>query len=913
MIKKVVSAFLALSLGIAQIGVYAQSPMEEKLNNALAEWNKQNRGTDFEVKSLDDEIKNYVKALPEDVEISFYKREIPDSTKRVMHSNLSEKISDETLPWYKEGTPEEKQQANVERLKMLNGYTFADGYKLTYHSTFTTVLGNILMGGEENIQKANDIIISALGEDESLFFRSDMRQFSFTDIQPYVLWYDYRDYLTQEAQDALYRYIVRIGRKNAGFSPYKTSGEIMFNCLHNQGSEGFLQGITYAEIAGDERMFKRMEDYLDRCLAQISAYGEIGDVSSPGYGGFTYSNYLTAYNYVQDERVKGKLEILLDWYSTQMDNLLHYESNSLAGPWNRAYGGQYYSMPEKQDYRTFMHLGTEGKWYSEVWESNGYGWWCTNAATLKLYFPEWAETLLKQREYPYNYQARIQIPDDKTKLGQRVGFFTPNSYEFSEKNVYMTEDYTIGARGAAWYNVGMSQQDATFRATWRRNESTDDIQDSSDIGLMWPMYTYDQDMDVNDAEVISTYASYNYPNGFGKEFSMSHNNKAIIASWPGMVGDYGTSTSGAYYTLPFENWQNMGCSMFLTGYEEMRGMWFGDRFIQGEMQVQKVGDEEVRIKLVGEGIPARLKGNEKVYLEDFNTYICLTPLNTTDLGREYDIAFIDLDRQLEEREYLGSNNVRVNTAVQMQDTMIITAYNYYGEETAQTLDERSAQRNGFIVEMGDNKEYASIADFKAKMNEASFESYNTGDVWTVKYESGEDKLEMNVNTKDMILEQSYVNGEGIEKTDWKFESDWYKTSKAEMDPETKITYYKWDKMDFWDFLDYDPFKEATLTKTNTMIHSTKKNFTLNDDITVENPSGAGCMIIHEPVNNEYIFLNLVNKTASFKIKTPDGTVDIKNMNLGRVIFRPNSEEKIETMIVPRMTLQETSVKVTGGE
>lgn len=913
MIKKVVSAFLALSVVMAQTGVWAQSPMEEKLNNALAEWNKQNRGTDFEIKALDDEVKDYVKQLPENVEISFYKREIPDSTKRVFSGDQSKKISDETLPWYKEGTPEEKRQANAERIKQLDGFSFDNGYKLTYKSTFYTVLGDILMGGEENIKKANDLIVSTLAEDEGLFYRSDMKQFAFTDVQPYILWYDYGDYLTQEAKDALYRYIVRIGRKNSGFSPYKTSGESMFNCLHNQGSEGFLQGITYAEIAGDERMFKRMEDYLDRCLAHLSAYGEIGDVSSPGYGGFTYSNFVVAYNYVKDERLKAKLEILLDWYATQLDNLMHYESNSLAGPWNRAYGGQYYSSPEKQDYRTIMHLATEGKWFSPIGETNGYAWWYSNAATVEWYFPEWAETLLKQREYPYNYQARISVGADTDQLGKRIGFFTPNTNEFTEKNVYMTEDYTIGGRAAAWYNYGNSQQDSVFRATWRRNESVDDIRDASDVALMWAGYTYDHDLDINDAECVGTYASYNFPNSLGKEFALSRNNKAIIASWPGKVGDYGTSTTDKYYVLPIENWENMGCSMFITGYKEMKGMWFGDRFIQGEMTVKEAGDDEVRIKLVGEGLPARLKGNDKVYLEDFNTYVCLTPLNTTDLGREYDLAFIDFGRQLADREYLGSNNVRLNTNVSNHDTMLITAYNYYGEETTHTLEERSSQRNGFIVEMGDNKEYASIADFKAKMNETSFESYNSGDIWTIKYQSGGDTLEMNLNTQDMILEESYTNDEPLAKIPYKWDSNWYKTSKSEIDPDTKITYYKWDKMDFWDFLDYEPFKDSVITKTNTMLHSTKKSFSLNDDITVENPSGTSCMIIHEPVNNEYIFFNFANKTASFKIKTPDGTVDIKNMNIGRVIYRPNSDEKIETMTVPRMTLQETSVKVTGGD
>lgn len=912
MMKKLLSAVLLLSMCGAYVNVYAEDPMEARLEAAVAEWNSQNKGTEYEVKTVDPEIRDYIKSLPDNVEISLYKREIPDVTKSAVTGKYQEKISDETLPWYSAVTREEKKQSNIERIKRLHGYTFQNGYTLGYKDSRYTILSNMLIGDEENIKKANDLIISTFGEDEGLFFRSDMAQFSFTDIQPYVLWYDFRDKLTQEAQDALYRYIVRIGRKNSGFSPYKTSGELMFNCLHNQGSEGFLQGLLYAEIAGDDRMFKRMEDYLDRCLAHLSAYGEMGDVSSPGYGGFTYTNYLTAYNYVQDERIKAKLEILLDWYSTQLVNLMHYESNSLAGSWNRAYGGQYFTSPEKQDYRTVINLAMNDKnWFAPISEANGYSFWYSNAAVLNPYFPSWAEKLLTEREYPYNYHTTITVSDDTDKLGKRVGFFVANKYNMTDKNCYMTEDYTIGGRAAAWYQVGYSQQDSCFRATWRRKEDTKDIKHAKDIALMWPGYTYDYDLDVNDAEAIAQYASYNYPNGWGKEFAMTHENKAIVASWPGRVGDYGTSTSDAYYALPIENWENMGSSMFLVGYKEIKGMWFGDRFIQGELRVLEAGDEEVRIKLVGEGIPARLKGNEKVYIEDFNTYVCLTPLNTTSLGREYDLAFIDLGRQLSEREYLGSNNVEVNTNVQNHDTLIITAYNYYGEQTTHTLEERSSQRNGFIVEMGDKKEYETVADFKSHMSATAFESYDNGEVWTIKYQSGDDTMEMNLNTKNMILEESYINEEPIAKIAYEFKSDWYKSPQAEVDPDTNISYYKWDKMDFWDFLDYYPFKDHEITRTNTMVHSTEKSFGIDEEITVENPSGASCMIIHEPVENEYIFLNFSNKTANFKVTTPDGTVNIENLNIGRVIYRPGEENELETMYVPKMTLLKTNAFVSG--
>lgn len=914
MIKRIICSLLTVTFSAGWINVLADNGMGKKLDDAVSKWNAQYRGTDYVINDIDDETRQYIESLPQDVEIEIYKRQIPDITKSVFSGTDKVQLSDETLPWYKAGTVEEKKQAFIERIKMSHGVAFNDGtYKPAYLDTFNTVLGNVLMGDEENIKKASQILVESLGDDESLSYHSDMKAWSFTDLQPYILWYEYRHLLTQEAQDALYRYIVRMGRKDRDFSPYKTSLELHRNCYHNQGSDGLVAGLFYAQIADDKRMLKRMEDYIDRCIAHLAMDGAAGDSTAPGYGGFTYTNFATCYRYAEDERIKAKLEIILDWFTAQIVNQAHYESNSLAGSWRRAYGCQYTTNTEKQDYRTILHLVTDGNsFFSPEGNSGGYAWWFSNAATLDLYFPKWCENFLKNRQYPYNVWQLMSLNDEPELLGQQFGNFTVSKNYFSEKKTYMTEEYTIGGSPATWYVVGMSEQDAVFRATWRRNENVEDIKDASDIGLMWPLYAYDYDIAVSGDNATKCYDSWTFPCGWGKEFAMTDKNKAIVLSWPGRVGDFGTSTATNYYALPIETWKNMGASMILTHYDEMKGIWFGDRFIEGQVQLFTTGDEEVRVKLIGEGVPARLKGDETIYIEDFNTYISLEPLNTTSLGRDCDVSFLDFGNELGKGNYLGRNGVSVSTNMEVNNTLLITAYNYYGEETSFTLEEREKQRNGFIVEMADKKDYKTIGEFKAHIDTTSFESYDTDDIWTVKYKSGDSNMELNVDTRLMTMEDSYINDEAVLREEYDNNDIPMAYATRVTDPETGVTYGSWNKMEYFDYLESDIFKDKEVIRTETMVQSTKKEITLGD-IKVENPANCACMIMHEPVDNEYIFLNFTDKTAKFKITTPEGIVNIENMNYGKVIYRPGEEKELETMFVPRMTLLDTKVTITGKD
>lgn len=915
-LKNITAAMLACAIVVPIIpGAFAQTQNEQKLNAAVAEYNKSAKGTEFEIKEVPADVIEYVNSLPGDVEYILYKREIPDMTKTV-NSGAREpiKLSDETLPWYTSAKAEDKRELFLNKLRMGNSedgssYVFSDGYTVPLYGTFYSVLGNFVLGTEDNNQKlidqGNNIIVENLGEDKSMVYHSDMKAWAFTDVTPYIIWYDYGDKLTEEARDALYRYISRIGTKTDSFCPAKASGEREFESFHNQQSEGLLMGLLYAEICGDDKMLVRMEEALDRTLSSMgTTAGLEGDAQSPGYGGFTYHNYYVAHRYVKNERIKAKLELLLSRYNYILAQLLHYPSNSIMGTFTRAYGCQYFMNAEKQNYYTFSQMALDGYVFAAQEESLGYCFWPANRAATEMRYPDYLQNLIKEREYPYESVSAVSLINetDYDIMHTHIGWLGDRAQNkrLTHKYMYATEEYNISSSPQQWHTAAKDGQNAPFRVNYRRHEKNEDIKDYSDIGSLWSMYLYDSDIAVN-PEVAKSWASYNYPNGDGKQFGVQVKNKAIVFGWPGPVSSEPVGNNAGVT----EEITDFGETMILTNREEASGIWYGDKFLFGEKVLYQGKTEEVRLKMSTSELPIYLKGDDKIYIEDFNTYIALQPLNTTDLGRTYDIGITDMGKAIKD-----CNQGATNAYPENYNILAITAYNYYGEKKKIELKDRMNQRNGFIVELADKAEYPTIADFKKHMeNETSFEITDKPGEWTISYKSGEDTLWQTLDADNMQVIKGERNGEPVYIYDYK-ESDiaWAKST-SEKEPLNGANYGKWNRADFWEWLDSSVYKDRELLRTDEAVQSSQTEIKLGD-ATLKNPSGTMIFIMHEPKENLYQILNMANRTASFTLDTPEGTVSINNMNLGEVIYRPeNKENMIEKNIVPGMTLLKTNVSV----
>jgi hypothetical protein len=129
-----------------------------------------------------------------------------------------------------------------------------------------------------------------------------------------------------------------------------------------------------------------------------------------------------------------------------------------------------------------------------------------------------------------------------------------------------------------------------------------------------------------------------------------------------------------------------------------------------------------------EGLGATARFGQVITIHDGVSYLAIRALATDDLGRDCEVILEPGVAQ----EPAHHGNTRIEPA------LLINAYLYrsesaIGEGAMKQLD---SARTGFVVEMGDEKQYGSFGDFQAHMRKAKMNS----DVDRVSYKSGEDTM-----------------------------------------------------------------------------------------------------------------------------------------------------------------------------
>jgi hypothetical protein len=141
-------------------------------------------------------------------------------------------------------------------------------------------------------------------------------------------------------------------------------------------------------------------------------------------------------------------------------------------------------------------------------------------------------------------------------------------------------------------------------------------------------------------------------------------------------------------------------------------------------------------------LPATAKTGQVITIRDGVSYLALRPLPTTDLGRD---AEITLEAgQPQTQAYHEQTNI--------QPALLVSA-NFYRRAApldAAGREKLKAATSGFVVELGDEKEYGSFAKFREHIRAAKF---TAGDAGAVTYVSGGDTLaatwdSFTVNGKD---------------------------------------------------------------------------------------------------------------------------------------------------------------------
>jgi hypothetical protein len=167
------------------------------------------------------------------------------------------------------------------------------------------------------------------------------------------------------------------------------------------------------------------------------------------------------------------------------------------------------------------------------------------------------------------------------------------------------------------------------------------------------------------------------------------------------------------------------CSAALFSYEQPQPAW--EIF---------VGDRRI------ESLPATAKIGDVITIRDGVSYLALRPLPTTDLGRDAEVTLEAGKPQTQ--AYHEQTNI--------QPALLVHA-NFYrrGQPMpADLLGKLKDAQSGFVVEMGDEKEFGSFEKFRAHVRGAKLEA---GDGGRVTYTTGADTLaaawdSFTVNGKD---------------------------------------------------------------------------------------------------------------------------------------------------------------------
>jgi hypothetical protein len=162
-----------------------------------------------------------------------------------------------------------------------------------------------------------------------------------------------------------------------------------------------------------------------------------------------------------------------------------------------------------------------------------------------------------------------------------------------------------------------------------------------------------------------------------------------------------------------EEIKSVQCSAALFSYEKQQPSW--EIFVDGN----KV-----------ETLPATAKYGQVITIRDGVSYIALRPLPTTDLGRDAEIT-LEAGSKPQTQAY--------HEQTKIQPALFVHA-NFYRRNTAipaDALKKLETAQSGFVVEMGDEKEYGSFAKFQAHVLGTKLTADDKG---ALTYTTGKDTL-----------------------------------------------------------------------------------------------------------------------------------------------------------------------------
>lgn len=809
------------------------SGTDEKGKALLLDFEKNNPNSGFDLSNIT------VGEFLEQDNVSLYKRKIPDDRTNMRNDRAFADIG-KVGGWYSGGTPDEKKEQLLDYTYELSGKKFSDGYQVTVAKN---PLYYVLT---ENVSEAEKIIAEKANSG-----------YTFTDHSHYYLYFKYGDKLSDEAKENLKTTIYRdlTNDYSQGFKWYKGEAETTNGAHHNQVYDGLVRALMFSyaflddadaeKAALAEEVLTRSNDILDKCVASTAAYGyAIADYNSPCYGAMIWSDLITLSDLLPESDTKAKVDLLLNRVDAEVSVLYHSETSNTVGPYARS-GFKYVGgLSIRHNFPLIMYALSNGSGFYKNSESTNYSFFYPLLAAYTHRLPEYLESVAFDKTYPYNVKitkSRNSTPDD---YKVDAGLQNPSEktvYKMEETVGYMTKSYSLGSSpDTAWYIPGMRGQDTAFMARWKRS---DEIKSLADTPALISYYRYNLGKEPNGTKFE--------PSEQGLSATAQHKNKAIVYSYPGKVTDEKLNENGV------DEIYNMGTAIYITNPEDT-SIYFGDEPVTAESIVSTNENEELRAKL--DKLPYKKNSNgEVIYLEDKNIYAAIIPLNDCTV----EIRNVNAD--------VGEGNMSFGTySINLCD-------HYSDSATRFTEEERSSVRNGYIFEIAEKDEYSSLSDFKNHIQQTSIEMQENNGIWKTVYQSGDDTLSLSFDTNNLYVTEIVANGE-VQKNVF-----YNRIDDKGMCLYTKTAeegYYNWNKSQVY-------IDNPTVFDSDNLIQSQAKEIKIGDCV-LENNDGAMVYVICS--GGTYVVGDLTSGENSFLLKTPNGNVQINNLDIGFMEFNKDTKQ-----------------------
>lgn len=322
-------------------------------------------------------------------------------------------------------------------------------------------------------------------------------------------------------------------------------------------------------------------------------------------------------------------------------------------------------------------------------------------AAVSSYAPAWYQQVVDEKPLPYEVSATFK------RWGGHV--------------VHPIQKKTFLGRNFGLYSMNAEEAFLPAIAQWRRQAKT--VETSRELGTMLMRMGSNQTRFVNDAP----------------GWILSYGNGAILQSGPKLIASYSPWGAGLDAKRAITSLQ---ASLAFYNYELPAPTW--ELYVDG-----------VRVQT----LPHACKAGQKIAIKDGVTYIGITPLPGSNLGRDAEVVL----RAGEPQEYLNSHHA---TAALVIDHYILKRAEPLAADADWAAVDKAA--TGFAVEYADAEDFAGFPAFLKHLAGVQVESVVDVEagVHNVKVVSGKDTLEMGAVTvrpnQDLPLDQSFtyrrVNG-----------------------------------------------------------------------------------------------------------------------------------------------------------